>query len=385
MANDVAKLSFWGVRGSTPTVDRAMLRYGGNTPCLELITPDSGRLILDCGTGLRMLGNRLAAATDNAIEAEILVTHYHWDHIQGIPFFAPLYSSQNKFHFYSFRSEFLGRESLKRVFEAQMAHPYFPVNLQAVSAVLDFTDVAGGDCFNIGKTRVTTCWLNHPQGCLGYRIETSVGTIVYATDNEPGNLEYERNLRRLAEGADIFINDAQYTPEQLERHRGWGHSSWREGLRIAIAAGVRNLVLFHHDPDSSDKAIDGILRDARAEFENTWAAAEGMVMTLGEDQTDVVIPAVRDGLRREAHFRARVSGLRQDGRPFDQETVIRDLSLHGALIYLDHSPKLQSELQVTIENPGNGDHADRALRGYVVRIEPGPEKDQVGVGIVFTE
>ena len=386
MANEVAKLSFWGVRGSTPTVDRATWRCGGNTPCLELITPDGRRLILDCGTGLRILGNRLAAASpDKTIEAEILVTHYHWDHIQGIPFFAPLYSAQNKFHFYSFRSEFIGRDSLKRVFEAQMAHPYFPVNLQAMPARRDFTDVSGGDCFDIGKTRVTTGWLNHPQGCLGYRIETPVGTIVYATDNEPGNVEYERNLRRLAEGADIFINDAQYTPEQLELHRGWGHSSWREGVRIAIAAGVRNLVLFHHDPDSSDKAIDGILRDARAEFENTWAAAEGMVMTLGEERTDVVIPAVRDGLRREAHFRARVTGLRQDGRPFDQETVIRDLSLHGALIYLDHSPKLQSELQVTIENPGNGDHADRALRGYVVRIEPGPEKDQVGVGIVFTE
>ena len=386
MANDVAKLSFWGVRGSTPTVDRAVLRYGGNTPCLELITPEGGRLILDCGTGLRILGNRLAAATDNAIEAEILVTHYHWDHIQGIPFFAPLYSSQNKFHFYSFPSEFLGRESLKRVFEAQMAHPYFPVNLQAMSAVLDFTDVAGGDCFCIGKTRVRTCWLNHPQGCLGYRIETSVGTIVYATDNEPGNLEYERNLRRLAEGADIFVNDAQYTPEQLEQHRGWGHSSWREGVRIAEAAGVRNLVLFHHDPDSSDKSVDGILRDAREEFVNTWAAAEGMVMTLGHEQTDVVIPAARNGLRREAHFRARVLGFTQEGKAFEEETVIRDLSLHGALIYLDHSPKLQSELQVMMENPGDGDQKGRlALRGYVVRIEPGPEKDQVGVGIVFTE
>jgi phosphoribosyl 1,2-cyclic phosphodiesterase len=385
MANEVAKLSFWGVRGSIPTVDRATWRYGGNTSCLELITPDGGRLILDCGTGLRILGNRLAAAPDKTVDAAILVTHYHWDHIQGIPFFAPLYSSQNRFHFYSFRSEFIGRDSLKRVFEAQMAHPYFPVDPQAMSAVRKFTDVAGGDCFAIGKTRVSTCWLNHPQGCLGYRIETPVGTIVYATDNEPGNVEFDRNLRRLAEGADIFINDAQYTPEQLERHRGWGHSTWREGVRIARAAGVRNLVLFHHDPDSSDKAIDGILRDARGEFENTWAAAEGMVMTLGEDQTEVVIPAVRDGLRRETHFRARVTGLTQEGKAFEEETVIRDLSLQGALIYLDHSPKLQSELQVTIENPDNGDRSARALRGYVVRIEPGPEKDQVGVGIVFTE
>ena len=155
---------------------------------------------------------------------------------------------------------------------------------------------------------------------------------------------------------------------------------------MAEAAGVRNLVLFHHDPDSSDKSVDGILRDARAEFENTWAAAEGMVMTLGEDHTDVVIPAAREGLRREAHFRARVLGFTQEGKAFEEETVIRDLSLHGALIYLDHSPKLQSELQVMMENPSNGQPAERlALRGYVVRIEPGPEKDQVGVGIVFTE
>jgi phosphoribosyl 1,2-cyclic phosphodiesterase len=385
MAKEVAKLSFWGVRGSTPTVDRATWRYGGNTPCLELITPDGGRLILDCGTGLRILGNRLAASPEKTIEAQILVTHYHWDHIQGIPFFAPLYSPQNKFHFYSFRSDFIGQDSLKRVFEAQMAHPYFPVDLHAMSANREFTDVAGGDCFSIGTTRVTTCWLNHPQGCLGYRIETPVGSIVYATDNEPGNLEFDRNLRRFAEGADIFINDAQYTPQEFERHRGWGHSTWREGVRIAVAADVGNLVLFHHDPDSSDKAIDGILRDAREKFENTWAAAEGMVMTLGEEQTDVVIPAVREGMRREAHFRAHVTGLTQEGRAFEEDTVIRDLSLHGALIYLDHSPKLQSELQVTIENPSNGNHIDRALRGYVVRIEPGPEKDQVGVGIVFTE
>jgi hypothetical protein len=156
-------------------------------------------------------------------------------------------------------------------------------------------------------------------------------------------------------------------------------------VRIAESAGVRNLVLFHHDPDSSDKTVDGVLRDARGKFENTWAAAEGMVMTLGEDHTDVVIPAGRDGLRREAHFRARVTGFTQEGKAFEEETVIRDLSLHGALIYLDHSPRLQSELQVMMENPGNGDSQRLALRGYVVRIEPGPEKDQVGVGIVFTE
>jgi phosphoribosyl 1,2-cyclic phosphodiesterase len=387
MPGNAAKLSFWGVRGSTPTVDRATWRHGGNTPCLELVLPDGTKLILDCGTGLRMLGKRWAAAAgEKPIEAHIFVTHYHWDHIQGIPFFAPLYSTRNKFHFYSFRSEFLGHDSLKRVFEAQMAYPYFPVDLSAMSAAREFTEVAGGDEFVVRDTRITTRWLNHPQGCLGFRFETPAGVIVYATDNEPGKTRFDRNLLELAKGADIFINDAQYTPEQLTSHRGWGHSTWLEGVRVAKAAGVRNLVLFHHDPDSSDKVVDGILREARGEFENAWAAAEGMVLTLADGQMEAAIHSVDEGSRREAHFRARVMGFTQDGQAFEEETVIRDLSLHGALIYLDHSPRLQSELQVSIENQGSNGHAKRlALRGYVVRIEPSSEENQVGVGIVFTE
>jgi phosphoribosyl 1,2-cyclic phosphodiesterase len=386
-----AKLSFWGVRGSTPTVDRVTWRYGGNTPCIELVTPGGSLFVLDCGTGLRMLGNRLGAGTaERPIEAHIFVTHYHWDHIQGIPFFAPLYAKENKFHFYSFRSEFLGRDSLKRVFEAQMASPYFPVNLSAMSASREFTEVAGGDSFQVCDTRVITRLLNHPQGCLGFRFETPVGTIVYATDNEPGRPEFDDSLRELAQGADILINDAQFTPAQMETHRGWGHSSWAAGVRLAKEAGVRHLVLFHHDPDSSDKAVDTILRDAREQFENTWAAAEGMVMTLGDGKMEALIPSEREGWTREPQFRARVIGATQDGREFETETVLRDLSLHGAMIYLDHSPKLQSELQVLIESPNNregngGGRGHVALRGHVVRIEPGPEKDQVGVGIVFTE
>ena len=133
MSGPVTKLSFWGVRGSTPTVDPATWRYGGNTPCLELTAPDGTQFILDCGTGLRVLGSRWTAPAAGAIasgmrnpETHILVTHYHWDHIQGVPFFAPLYSENNAFRFYSFRSKHLGRDSLKQVFETQMATPYFP-------------------------------------------------------------------------------------------------------------------------------------------------------------------------------------------------------------------------------------------------------------------
>ena len=382
-------LRFWGVRGSTPTVDKATWRYGGNTACLELTTPAGARVILDCGTGLRMLGRHLEAGPESRrIEAHVFVTHYHWDHIQGIPFFSPLYAEQNSFHFYSFRSEYLGRDSLKRVFEAQMAHPYFPVDISAMSARRDFTEVSGGDQFDVPGARVTAHWLHHPQGCLGFRFETSAGSIVYATDNEPGDPRLDRSLRELAAGADIFINDAQFTPEQLATTRkGWGHSTWLEGVRVAAEVGAKNLVLFHHDPDSTDKTVDSLLREARGKFTNVWAAAEGMVMTLGEKNLDVVIPTAREGLRRDTHFKARVTGYTDAGKAFEEETVISDLSLHGALIYLDHRPKLQSELQVLLDNPGIGGGTDMPLRlrGYVVRIETEVEKDRTAVGIVFTE
>lgn len=384
-----ARLRFWGVRGSTPTVDKATWRYGGNTACVELTTPTGARVILDCGTGFRMLGRHLEAANEpDHREAHIFVTHYHWDHIQGIPFFAPLYSEQNCFHFYSFRSEYLGADSLKRVFEAQMAYPYFPVEISAMSAHREFTEVSGGDRFEVPGARVTARWLHHPQGCLGFRFETTAGTVVYATDNEPGDPALDRSLRELAAGADIFINDAQFTPEQLSTTRkGWGHSTWLEGAKVAREAGVKNLVLFHHDPDSGDKTVDGILREGRGQFPNVWAAAEGMIMTLVEEKLDVVIPGTREGMRREANFHAHVIGLTESGQSFEEETVISDLTLHGALIYLDHSPRLQSELQVLLDNPGIGGatNSPLRLRGYVVRIEAQPEKDRTAVGIVFTE
>jgi len=192
MSVPVSKLSFWGVRGSTPTVDPATWRYGGNTPCLELVAPDGTQFILDCGTGLRSLGTRwsVPVAARNP-ETHILVTHYHWDHIQGIPFFMPLYAENNAFHFYSFRSKYLGRDSLKQVFETQMAMPYFPVDMSAMSAKRKFMEVTAGETITIGENRVTARELNHPQGCLGYRIETSAGTVVYATDNEPGDAKLD--------------------------------------------------------------------------------------------------------------------------------------------------------------------------------------------------
>jgi phosphoribosyl 1,2-cyclic phosphodiesterase len=389
MTVPIAKLSFWGVRGSTPTVDPATWRYGGNTPCLELVAPDRTQFILDCGTGLRMLGSRWAAPDAGRFpETHIFVTHYHWDHIQGIPFFSPLYAQNNEFHFYSFRSKFLGRDSLKQVFETQMALPYFPVDMSAMNAKRKFQEVAGGDSFTIGENKITTRWLNHPQGCLGFRIETPAGIVVYATDNEPGDAKLDASLRELAADADIFINDAQFTPEQLETtRRGWGHSTWLEGVRVAREMNAKTLVLFHHDPDSTDRMVDTILRQAREEFDSVFAASEGMVITLGAPggRVDAHMPGTRTTLRREAQFRARVSGVTEGGHAFEEETVVRDLSLQGALISLRHSPRLQSELQVTMETPGANGLQAMKLRGYVVRIDEGAEKGHSAVGVVFTD
>jgi ribonuclease Z len=390
MNGPVTKLSFWGVRGSTPTVDPATWRYGGNTPCLELTAPDGTQFILDCGTGLRVLGSRWTApapGTRNP-ETHILVTHYHWDHIQGVPFFAPLYAENNAFHFYSFRSKHLGRDSLRQVFETQMATPYFPVNMSAMVAKKKFMEVGGGDTFIAGENKITARYINHPQGCLGYRIETPGGTVVYATDNEPGDPKLDNELRELAAGADIFINDAQYTPEQLETTRkGWGHSSWREGVKIAQQAHAKTLVLFHHDPDSTDRMVDGLLRQAREEFDSVFAASEGMVIKLGSsDGTfEAHMPVTRTALRREAQFRAKVSGITEGGHSFEEETVVRDLALQGALLSMRHCPRLQSELHIVMETPGVDGPKMMSLRGYVVRIDPSTEKGSSSVGVVFTE
>lgn len=389
MTNPIAKLSFWGVRGSTPTVDPTTWRYGGNTPCLELVAPDGTQIILDCGTGLRMLGSRWGNP-EAVIPAEthIFVTHYHWDHIQGLPFFSPLYVEKNQFQFYSFRSKFLGRDSLRQVFETQMALPYFPVDFSAMCARRKFREVDGGESFLIGSNKVTAKWLNHPQGCLGFRIETAAGTVAYATDNEPGDPALDKSLRELAAGADIFINDAQFTPTQLATNRkGWGHSSWKQGVDIAREVNAKTLVLFHHDPDSTDRLVDDILGQARNEFDSVFAASEGMVITLGaaNEPVQAHMPGSRTGLRREAQFRAAVSGVTAEGQKFEEETYVRDLSLQGALISLRHSPRMQSELQVTMETPSvDGVHAMQ-LRGYVVRIEAGVEIGTTAVGVVFTD
>ncbi|HEV2205936.1 MAG TPA: MBL fold metallo-hydrolase [Candidatus Acidoferrales bacterium] len=382
------KLVFWGVRGSTPTLERDTWRYGGNTPCIEVTAPDGTRFILDCGTGLRMLGNEwVKSHRDGRIEAQVLVTHYHWDHIQGLPFFHPFFDARNRFHFYSFQSKDLGPNSLRQVLEAQLAKPYFPVDVTTMSAEREFHEVAGGQKWEVNDTKITTAWLNHPQGCLGYRLDTAAGSIVYATDNEPGVAEFDANLRQLGANADVLIYDAQYSPEQIASTRkGWGHSSWLEGAKLARELKVQNLVLFHHDPDSSDQKVDGFLSAARLEFPGTWAGTEGMAITLSERGIDVALRGSRIGQRRRLRFIATVSGQTEDGHSFQEKATVRDLSLQGAYLCLKNRPRLQSEMRVIIEAAGDQDRASMlSLRGTVIHCEPGREHTDNGVGVVFVE
>jgi len=271
------RVKFWGVRGSTPTPQPENLRYGGNTSCVEVRLGDA-IYIFDCGTGFRTLGHQLQREfVGRSMTAHVFVSHFHWDHIQGLPFFRPLYdSADNQFFFHSSSRN----RSLKRVMEEQMAAPYFPVDMTEMKARRDFYDIEQGRV-RVGDVTIEAMWLKHPQGCMGFRLETDRGVLVYATDNEPGDPEFDKNVRKLAAGADILIYDAQYLPEEYQaRKRGWGHSHWREAVNVVMESGAKDLILFHHDPDHDDACIDSVVREARNYYPKVRAAAEGMEITL---------------------------------------------------------------------------------------------------------
>ncbi len=272
------RLKFWGVRGSTPTPERRNSHYGGNTPCLEVRLDNGTLIILDCGSGLRALGKSLAREFGGRpIVAYVFLSHFHWDHIQGIPFFLPLYQAGNSIFFHSVSHK---AHELEAAVEGQMITPYFPVDMSVMASTRGFYDF-GTDPININDAIITTAPMNHPQGCVAYRIEADGGTLVYATDTEPGSEEHDRNVRELARGADVFIYDCQYTPEELNgAKRGWGHSTWTEGVKVAKEAGVGKFVLFHHDPDHDDHFVAGLVAQAQKKFRHSIGAAEGMVLEI---------------------------------------------------------------------------------------------------------
>lgn len=271
------QIKFWGVRGSTPTPQMENMRYGGNTSCVE-VRIDGHIYIFDCGSGFRNLGKQLSSEfAEKPLYAHVFLSHFHWDHIQGIPFFSPLYDRPENYLFFHSSNRSPG---LQRALEEQMSDPYFPVDMSEMAAHRNFYGIEDGR-ITFDNCTITTLPLNHPQGCLGFRIETEHGVLVYATDNEPGNTEFDQNVRKLSEGADILIYDAQYLPDEYAaRKHGWGHSHWREAVNVCMESGAKELVLFHHDPDHSDELIDNVVKTAKDHYAKVRAASEGMEIEL---------------------------------------------------------------------------------------------------------
>ncbi|MBI5086300.1 MAG: MBL fold metallo-hydrolase [Acidobacteria bacterium] len=268
-------LKFWGVRGGTPTPDVSKLAYGGHTPCVEVRLGGQLKLILDAGSGLRSLGAAMEAERgDSPAEAHLFLSHFHWDHIQGLPFFAPLYSPDWRLTIHSGRPV----PEVQAALATQMSHPYFPA-AATVRAQLEHRQ-AGRTGAKIDDLSVLAFALNHPGGSTGYRIDSPYGSIVFATDHEHGDPAGDSRLRLHVQDADILIYDSQYTPAEYEFKKGWGHSTWLEGARLAASAGVKQLILFHHDPERDDDGVSRLEEAAMSVFPNTIAAREGVLTVI---------------------------------------------------------------------------------------------------------
>jgi phosphoribosyl 1,2-cyclic phosphodiesterase len=268
---------FWGVRGSLPCPGPATKRYGGNTPCIEIRC--GGRLlILDAGTGLRELGDALTEE-GGTIDADLLLTHCHYDHVMGIPFFAPFYQPQHRFRMWA--GNLLPDFRLKGVMENMMSEPLFPIGIDAFKAEIDYRDFRAGETIAAGGgVTIRTVALNHPGGATGYRIDYQGRSLAYLTDNEGRREDCDEALIAAARDTDLVIYDTAYTEDEIEAKRGWGHSTWQDGMRLANAAGAKTFCLFHHAPEHDDAAMDALLAEARAARPGTIAAIEGQIIRL---------------------------------------------------------------------------------------------------------
>jgi phosphoribosyl 1,2-cyclic phosphodiesterase len=253
------KITCWGSRGSIPVSGPEYVKYGGDTTCMEVTSRDGDVIIIDAGTGIRRLGSRLLAG--GQLTCSVLITHAHWDHLMGFPFFKPLYMKGTKIGLYGCAYV---QESVKQMISRVMVAPYFPVDFGQVAAEFDFHAVCE-TTFSIGPVRVSTIQLSHPNQGLGYRFTEDGKSFVFLTDNEltlrhAGGASYEDYLR-FADGADLLVHDAEYTREQYQMTKGWGHSVYTDALRLAQDAGVKQFGLFHINQERTDADMDRIVDD----------------------------------------------------------------------------------------------------------------------------
>ena len=273
----ILAVKFWGVRGSIACPSPEHVVYGGNTSCLEVFAGDH-RIVLDAGTGIRNLGKDFIR--DGVKNGVLMLTHTHWDHINGFPFFGPAFMPNNQFTISAGHLAKAG--GVENVLASQMANPTFPVPLEALQANLSFEDFEAGDSWSMdGGVQVKTAPLNHPNGATGYRIEYGGKVLCYVTDTEHVMGKPDESVLRLIEGADLVVYDSTYTDEEFPAKIGWGHSTWQEGIRLCKTANVRQLAIFHHDLDHNDDFMRQLELDARAEWAGAIVAREGMILSPG--------------------------------------------------------------------------------------------------------
>lgn len=275
---------FWGVRGSVPAPGMDTIRYGGNTSCVEMRV-DGKRLIFDGGTGLQVLGRTLQPQMP--ITAYMFFTHYHWDHIQGFPFFTPAFIRGNNLYIHGAVPP--DSESMQQHFLERVLHPNSPVPLAGMQANLKFSEIICGEPFTVDGISIETGRLNHPNSAMGYRVTCQGHSVFYCTDTEHLPDRFDETVLHLARDADLFIYDAMYTDEEYHNPKspkvGWGHSTWQEAVKVAKEAGVKKLVIFHHDPIHNDDFLDGIEQQVKQAFPNSILAREGL-------EVDVCHPTV---------------------------------------------------------------------------------------------
>jgi phosphoribosyl 1,2-cyclic phosphodiesterase len=268
-------IRFWGVRGSIACPGAETVRYGGNTSCVE-VRVGARVFIFDAGTGLRLLGEALLA-NNGAVDADLFFSHTHVDHVCGLPFFRPAFLPASRLRFWA--GHLLPEHTLKGVLSEMMQAPLFPVPLDILQARIEYTDFPCGTTLTPGTgLALKTAALNHPNGATGYRLECGGKTIAYITDTEHKPGELDRNILGLCDRADVMIYDSTYTDAEYPSHINWGHSTWQEGVKLAKAASVKTLAIFHHDPGHDDDAMDAIATESKKAFPGAVVAREGMVL-----------------------------------------------------------------------------------------------------------
>jgi CheY-like chemotaxis protein/phosphoribosyl 1,2-cyclic phosphodiesterase len=409
-------IRFWGTRGSLAKPGRMTLRYGGNTSCVEVRGGDGTLIVLDCGTGAHGLGQTLLSAGPHC--GHLMITHTHWDHIQGFPFFAPLFVPGNTWDIYA--PEALGRQ-LEQTLAGQMEYNYFPVTLAQLLATIRFHDLAEGQ-FAIGEMRVTTQYLNHPVLTLGYRLESGGKAVVYSADHEPHapnptlnaegqalrHKEDQRHIDFLSD-ADLVIHDAQYTVAEYPQKKGWGHTPAEWAVDYAIAARAKRLALTHHDPLRDDEAVDRVVDMCRGRASaagsglEIFAAAEGQELRFTESHDKApAADRASESIRKVGPHTILVAdddptivrlltlALEQDGfrivTASDGDAALRLARVeHPDLILLDWQMPSADGIEVTRQLRNEPLPALRDVPVVLITAQSGPENTAAGFAAGVTD